>query len=584
VGTVLDFEAQSAYAVTVVVSDPALPGAAASAPFALTVSDVNEAPTAIVLLPNAVTLAENTPVPTRRRLAEIVVTDDALGTRSFAVTGSDAARFEADATGLYLRAGTVLDFETQPAYAVTVVVSDPTLPGAAVLSASFALTVTDVNEAPTALVLLPNAVSLAENTPVPTRLRLAEIAVADDALGTRSFAVTGSDAARFEADATGLYLRAGTVLDFEAQSAYAVTVVVSDLTLPGAAALSAPFTLTVTDGNEVPTSLVLDGFTVAENAAAGAFVGTFAVTDPDAADAITYALVAGEGDEGNGAFAIDGARLVTAERLNFEVQSRYSIRVRATDAAGAFTEAVFTIDVTDDTTEAAVVEAVTLPAAGTYRAGQSLVVAVAYSRPVTVRGMPSLRLRVGGRMRDAVYAGGSGSTVLTFAYRVATTDATDRVALGSMLDIPRRAAITADGARVSEVLPARFRGLEAEGVLVDGVAPEIVGRVGMPRAGTYRPGQTLAFTVRFSETVVVEGTPRIRLFIGAATREAEYVAGSGSRVLRFEYTVPAVSGRGRVRPLDVGQRILGGTITDVAGNLVQRDLPASESARVKVVH
>ncbi|MFM8536887.1 MAG: cadherin repeat domain-containing protein, partial [Planctomycetaceae bacterium] len=407
--------------------------------------------------------------------------------------------------------------------------------------------------------------------------------VTDDALGTRSFAVTGPDASRFEADATGLYLRAGTVLDFEGQAACAVTVVVSDPTLPGAAALSAPFTLTVTDVNEAPTGLVLDGARVAENAAVGAFVGTFAVADSDGVDAMTYALVAGEGDAGNGTFAIDGSRLVTAERLNFEEQSRYSIRVRATNATGASTEAVFTIDVTDDTTEAAVVEAVTLPAAGTYRAGQALVVAVAYSRPVTVRGMPSLRLRVGGRMRDAVYAGGSGSTVLTFAYRVATTDATERVALGSVLDIPRRAAITADGARVSEVLPERFRGLEAAGVVVDGVAPEIVGRVLMPRAGTYRPGQTLAFTVRFSEAVVVEGTPRIRLFIGASTREAEYVAGSGSRVLRFEYTVPAVSGRGRVRPLDVGQRILGGTITDVAGNLAQRDLTEPQASRVKVM-
>lgn len=136
---------------------------------------------------------------------------------------------------------------------------------------------------------------------------------------------------------------------------------------------------------------------------------------------------------------------------------------------------------------------------------------------------------------------------------------------------------------MSEVLPEPFRGLEAEGVIVDGIAPEVVGRVVMPRAGTYRPGQTLAFTVRFSEAVVVAGTPRIRLFIGESTREAEYVGGSGSRFLRFEYTVPATSGRGRVRPLDVGRRLVGGTITDIAGNLAQRDLPEPAPLRVKVV-
>jgi hypothetical protein len=440
-----------------------------------------------------------------------------------------------------------------------------------------------VNEPPTALALLPNAVTLPEGTATPVRLRLADIAVTDDALGTLVISLAGPDAARFEADATGLYLRSGTVLDFETQASYAVSVVVSDQVLSGAPPLSAPFVLSVGDVNEAPTGLVLDGTVIGENNAPGTVVGAFSVVDPDAGGPITYELVSGEGAEGNAAFTIDGARLVAAERFNFEVQDRYSIRVRATNRAGASTEAVFTIDVIDDESESLAVEAVTLPAAGTYRAGALLEVAVAYSRPVTVRGVPSLRLRIGGRMRDAVYSGGSGSTVLTFTYRVAAGDSADRVTLGSVFDFPGRAAIIAEGARLPEALPARFRGLEAVGVVVDGVAPAIVGRVGMPRAGTYRPGQTLVFTVRFSEEVAVTGTPRIRLFIGSAVREAEYADGSGTRILRFAYTVPAVSGRGQVRPVDLGQRIVGGTITDLAGNLADREITVPQTQRVKVV-
>jgi hypothetical protein len=440
-----------------------------------------------------------------------------------------------------------------------------------------------MNEAPTSLVLLPDAAALPENTPLPTRLRVAEFVILDDALGTLAFALTGPNAALFEADATGLYLRAGAVLDFERQSVHTVTVVASDPSLPGTPALSATFTLFVTDVNEAPTNLSLVGTTIAENNEVGAVVGMFTAADPDVGDAIRFELVGGEGAAGNGAFVIDGSRLLAAERFNFEVQNRYSIRVRATDAAGASTEAVFTIDVIDDANEPLEVEFVTLPAAGTYRVGQTLLVTVGFSQAVAVRGVPTLQLRMGGRLHDAAYSGGSGSTVLTFKYRVVPGDAATGVALGRGFEFSRRAAIVADGSRVPENLPARFRGLSASDVIVDGRPPKIVGRVGMPRAGTYRSGQTLVFTVRFSEAVVVEGVPRIRLFIGSAMREAEYVGGAGSRELRFAYTVPAVTGRRRGRPVELGQRIIGGQIMDVAGNLSLRALKEPQASRVKVV-
>ena len=42
------------------------------------------------------------------------------------MTGADAGSFEVDGTGLYLKAGTTLDFETKTSYSVTVNVDDPT--------------------------------------------------------------------------------------------------------------------------------------------------------------------------------------------------------------------------------------------------------------------------------------------------------------------------------------------------------------------------------------------------------------------------------------------------------------------------
>ena len=41
------------------------------------------------------------------------MTDDALGTNTLALTGADAAAFEIVGSELFLKAGTVLDFETQ---------------------------------------------------------------------------------------------------------------------------------------------------------------------------------------------------------------------------------------------------------------------------------------------------------------------------------------------------------------------------------------------------------------------------------------------------------------------------------------
>jgi hypothetical protein len=88
-----------------------------------------------------------------------------------------------------------------------------------------------MNEAPTAIVLNAVVNTLAENASTATRLKVADISVADDALGTNSLSVTGADANYFEIFNGGLYVKAGTALNFEAKSSYAVTVTVDDATV-----------------------------------------------------------------------------------------------------------------------------------------------------------------------------------------------------------------------------------------------------------------------------------------------------------------------------------------------------------------
>ena len=78
----------------------------------------------------------------------------------------------------------------------------------------------------------------------------------------------------------------------------------------------------------------------------------------------------------------------------------------------------------------------------------------------------------------------------------------------------------------------RVRNDTPEGPHVDEIAFTGTGK-------TYRIGDTVEIDVTFSEAVTVTGRPTLVLDIGGNSRKAGYVSGSGSAVLRFEYTVAA---------------------------------------------
>jgi putative intracellular protease/amidase len=99
--------------------------------------------------------------------------------------------------------------------------------------------------------------------------------------------------------------------------------------------------------NEAPTAIDLSSAAAAENMPAGTAVGQLSATDPDEGDTVTYTLVEGAGSEDNGAFTIVGGELRTAAEFDYEARSDYSVRVRATDVGGLFTERAFAIAVTD---------------------------------------------------------------------------------------------------------------------------------------------------------------------------------------------------------------------------------------------
>ncbi|WP_076069130.1 lamin tail domain-containing protein [Sphingomonas montana] len=108
------------------------------------IDENNAAPTGITLANATTAIDENSSTLARVKVADVVIADDGRGGNAFALAGADAGFFEVDATGLYLKAGTNLDFETRAAYAVTVTVDDPTVGATPDASTSFVLNVTDI--------------------------------------------------------------------------------------------------------------------------------------------------------------------------------------------------------------------------------------------------------------------------------------------------------------------------------------------------------------------------------------------------------------------------------------------------------
>lgn len=99
---------------------------------------------------------------------------------------------------------------------------------------------------------------------------------------------------------------------------------------------------------------------------------------------------------------------------------------------------------------------------------------------------------------------------------------------------------------------------------IDTAAPA-VSSVSVPSSATYGVGDSLVFTVNFSEDVTVSGTPRIALTIGSSIYYADYVFGTGTSALQFSAIVQA--GWNDANGITVGALSLnGGTINDLAGN------------------
>ncbi|EMI56388.1 cadherin domain-containing protein [Rhodopirellula sallentina] len=336
-GASFDFESQASYSIRVQSSDPF--GLVVEDTFTITVTDVNDAPTAIAIDNSSV--AENSATGTV--VGGLTTTDDdASDTFAYALVSgegdTDNSLFAIDGSNLVT--GASFDFESQSSYSVRVQSTDS---GGASVEQVITVAIVDVNETPTAIAV--DNLTVVDDSASGTIV--GGLSTTDpDASDSFTYSLVAgegdTDNGSFAIDGNNLVTAA--VLDSGTQSSYSVRVRSTDA---GGEFVEQVFTVTVSDGNSVPTAIAIDSTSVDENAAAGTTVGTLSTTDSDVSDTFTYSLVSGDGDADNTLFAIDGSNLTTASVLNFETQDTYSVRVRSTDGDGAFVEQTFSISVND---------------------------------------------------------------------------------------------------------------------------------------------------------------------------------------------------------------------------------------------
>ena len=121
-------------------------------------------------------------------------------------------------------------------------------------------------------------------------------------------------------------------------------------------------------------------------------------------------------------------------------------------------------------------------------------------------------------------------------------------------------------------------------VTIDQTAPTI-SSVSAPANGTYKPSDTPTFTVGFSESVTITGTPRLVLTVGTSTEYATFLNFSDSKTATFRYTVG-------LDPLELDSDgisinttldLNGGAIADLATNaIVDRSFTAPSLSSILV--
>jgi uncharacterized delta-60 repeat protein len=147
-------------------------------------------------------------------------------------------------------------------------------------------------------------------------------------------------------------------------------------------------------------------------------------------------------------------------------------------------------------------------------------------------GTPDLTLDSGG---VATYVGGTGSTVLDFQYTVASGHTSLDLEVTSFNLNGASVLDPSSNPSTTGVLPSFQNLMNMNNIRIDTTKP-VINSINSVDVDTLplKEGATLTFDVTFDKAVTVTGTPKL---VFNTTKEASYVSGSGTSVLRFDYFI-----------------------------------------------
>lgn len=337
----LDFETTPTFSLTVTATDTGL--LSDSKTYVINLTNVNEAP---LISPQSFSVPENSAPGTS---VGTVVASDPEGTAltfKLLSAGNTGNAFGIDAaTGnIFVKNKGPLDAEVNPVFTLTVMVSDA---GGQSSMATITVTLDDENDPP---VIAPQSFNLAENTVAGTIVGSVTATDPDSPAQTLTYSLIGGNTGNaFGLTAGGqLFVMNRAPLDFETNPVFTLTVQVTD---NGSPALSSTATVTVnlTNLNEQPV-IAPQQFIVEENSNAGTLVGTVVASDPDAGQALTYAIISGNTGT---AFTINSATgaitVANSTVIDLETNPVFSLTVQVTDngSPALSSSAVITISVGD---------------------------------------------------------------------------------------------------------------------------------------------------------------------------------------------------------------------------------------------
>ncbi|MEG5129500.1 FG-GAP-like repeat-containing protein, partial [Microcoleus sp. ARI1-B5] len=220
---------------------------------------------------------------------------------------------------------------------------------------------------------------------------------------------------------------------------------------------------------------------------------------------------------------------------------------------------------------------------GSYKAGDTIAITVTFDAAVnvdTTGGTPQLQLETGTTDRFAIYASGSGGTVLTFNYVVQPGDTSGD------LEYLATTALTLNGGTIKETIGTAFDAFLAlpatatanslggsKAIVIDTLAPTLTSVTSTTTDGSYGTTGNINVTVNFSEAVTLAGgNMSVALDTGGAVTIAPFTGTSAVGT----YTPAAGQ-----NSLDLNSNTItlatGATLKDTAGNDATLTIPAGQS-------